>query len=129
MYCGKHCLYCFGEHHSTRFALGSIAEPKFILKSSETSPPSGVTAVQDGLTSITMTWTTSSDATGYRIYYSSSGGDSGLADISNGHSDHHTLSSLGREDTYTISIIATSQKLPASRPITVKVTLCEDYNF
>ena len=34
-----------------------------------TSLPSDVEAVQHGLTSIIVTWTTSSDATGYRISY------------------------------------------------------------
>ena len=78
-------------------------------------------AVQDGLTSITVTWTASSDTTGYRISYNSSGGDSGSADISG---DNHTLTDLVREDTYTISITATFQTLSSS-PVTVEVTLCE----
>ena len=84
-----------------------------------------MTAVQDGPTSITVTWTASSDATGYRIYYKSRGWNSGTAYVSSGHSDHHTLTGLVREATYTISIIATSQTLPTSWPITVELTLCE----
>ena len=61
-------------------------------------------AVEDGLTSIIVTWTASSDVTGYKISYNSSGGDSSSADVSG---DNHTLTGLVREDTYTISIIAT----------------------
>ena len=87
--------------------------------------------VQDGLTSITVTWTASSDATGYRISYNSSGGDSGSADISGGDSgsadvsgDNHALTGLVREDTYNISITATFQNLSSS-PVTVEVTLSE----
>ena len=68
-----------------------------------------------------MTWTASSDATGYRISYTSSGGDSGSADVSG---DSHTLTGLVRETTYTISITATSQSLSSS-PVTVEVTLSE----
>ena len=78
-------------------------------------------AVQDGLTSITVTWTASSDTTGYRISYNSSGGDSGSADVSG---DNHTLTGLVREDTYTISITATFQTL-YSLPVAVEVILCE----
>ena len=85
------------------------------------SPPTGVTAVQHGLSSIIVTWTASSDATGYRISYTSSGGDSGSADVSG---DSHTLTGLVRETTYTISITATSQSLSSSS-VTVEVTLSE----
>ena len=84
-------------------------------------PPNGVTAVQDGLTSITVTWTASSDATGYRVSYNSSEGDSGSADVSG---NNHTLTGLVREATYTISIIATYPSLISS-PIRVEVTLSE----
>ena len=84
-------------------------------------PPTEVTAVQHGLTSIIVTWTASSDVTGYRISYTSSGGDSGIADVSG---DSHTLTGLVRETTYTIFITATSQGF-SSRPVTVVVTLSE----
>ena len=89
------------------------------------SPPSDVTAVQDGPTSIRVSWTPSSDATGYRIHYTSSRGDSGSEDVSGGHSGSHTLTGLVKEDTYTISIMATSQGFPSST-ITVEVTLSEE---
>ena len=89
-----------------------------------TAQPTGVTAVQDGPTSIRVSWTPSSDATGYRIQYTSSRGDSGTEDISGGHSDSHTLTGLVKEDSYTISITATSEGLPSS-PITFEVTLSE----
>ena len=89
------------------------------------SPPSGFTAVQDGPTSIIVTWTASSDATGYRISYNSSGGNSGSVDVSG---DSHTLTGLVRENIYTISIIAASQTLSSSQPVAVEVTLCEANN-
>ena len=84
-----------------------------------------MTAVQDGPTSIRVSWTPSSDATGYMIHYTSSRGDSGSEDVSGGHSDSHTLTGLVKEDTYTISIMATSHTLSSS-PITVEVTLSEE---
>ena len=73
-----------------------------------------MTAVQDGPTSIRVSWTPSSDATGYRIHYTSSRGDSGSEDVSGGHSDSHTLTGLVKEDTYTISIMATFHTLSSS---------------
>ena len=83
-----------------------------------------VTAVQDGPTSIRVSWTPSSDATGYRIHYTSSRGDGGSEDVSGGHSDSHTLTGLVKEDTYTISIMATFHTLSSSA-IAVEVTLSE----
>ena len=84
-----------------------------------------MTAVQDGPTSIRVSWTPSSDATGYRIRYTSSRGDSGSEDVSGGHSDSHTLTGLVKEDTYTISVTATFHTLSSSA-ITVEVTLSEE---
>ena len=84
-----------------------------------------MTVVQDGPTSIRVSWTPSSDATGYMIHYTSSRGDSGSEDVSGGHSDSHTLTGLVKEDTYTISIMATSHTLSSS-PITVEITLSEE---
>ena len=93
----------------------------FLLHNIVPQPPTEVIAVQDGLTSITVTWTASSDATGYRISYNSSEGDSGSADVSG---DNHILTGLVREDIYTISITARFQTLSSS-PVTVEVTLSE----
>ena len=53
------------------------------------SPPSGVTAVQDGPTSIRVSWTPSSDATGYRIQYEGSGGDNDTVIVDGGSSNNH----------------------------------------
>ena len=91
-------------------------------KCSETSPPSGVTAVQNGLTSITVTWTASSDATGYRIHYTSDS-DSGSEEVDAGATSL-TLSGLDNGEIYSISIVATSPVLPTSFPIITEVTLC-----
>ena len=74
-------------------------------------PPSGVTAIQTGPTSITVTWTppTPLDGiTGYIIYYTS-GSDSGSVDVSGGSTDMKTLTGLQNGDTYNISILATSE--------------------
>ena len=52
------------------------------------SPPSGVTAVQDGPTSIRVSWTPPSplgDTTGYRIYYTRAGGSSDSVDVDGGN--------------------------------------------
>ena len=74
------------------------------------SAPTSVMAVQEGLTSIRVSWsppTPLGDTTGYRIYYS--GGSSGSEDVSGGPTDNYLLTGLQNGDSYTISIVATSQ--------------------
>ena len=74
-----------------------------------------MTAIQDGATSILVSWSPSSDATGYRIDYDSIGGDSDSVVTSGGSTNPltHTLMNLQNGDTYTISIVATSSDLPS----------------
>ena len=69
------------------------------------SPPSGVTVVQDGPTSIRVSWTQSSDATGYGITYTGGGSSDSVAV---GNTNTHTLMGLTNGETYTISIVGTS---------------------
>ena len=78
------------------------------------SAPTSVMAVQEGLTSIRVSWsppTPLGDTTGYRIYYS--GGRSGSEDVSGGSTDNYLLTGLQNGESYTISIVATSQHLPS----------------
>ena len=85
-----------------------------------TSHPSDVTAIQDGATSIIVSWSPSSDATGYRIDYDSIGGDSNSVVTSGGSTDEYTMTNLQNGDTYTISIVATSSSdLPSESVLTV----------
>ena len=75
------------------------------------SPPSGVTAVQDGPTSIRVSWTPPSplgDTSGYRIYYTIAGGSSDSEDIDGGNTNRRTLMSLTNGETYTISVAGRS---------------------
>ena len=80
------------------------------LLPTDPSPPSNVTAVQSGPTSIIVSWSPSSEATGYRIDYDSVGGDNGSVYISSNSTDTlmYTLMNLQNGYDYTISIIATS---------------------
>ena len=81
-----------------------------------------ITAIQDGPTSIIVSWSPSSDATGYRIDYDSIGGDSNSVVTSGGSTNPltHTLMNLQNGDNYTISIIATSSSdLPSESVLTV----------
>ena len=79
-----------------------------------------MTAIQDGPTSIIVSWSPSSDATGYRIDYDSIGGDSDSVVTSGGSTDEYTLTNLQNGDTYTISIVATSSSvLPSESVLTV----------
>ena len=75
------------------------------------SPPSGVTAVQAGPTSIMVSWTPPSplgDTSGYRIYYTRAGGSSVSVDIDGGNTNSHTLMGLPNGETYTISVAGRS---------------------
>ena len=66
-------------------------------------------AVQEGLTSVRVSWSPPSplgDTTGYRISYS--GGSSGSVDVSDGSTNIHTLTGLENGASYTISIVGTS---------------------
>ena len=88
-----------------------------------------MTAVQTGPTSITVSWSPSSNATGYRIDYDSSGGDSGSVTVSGGFTNEYTLNGVQNGDTYTISIVATPDTgLPSeSVPADMGVGLCKLY--
>ena len=72
-------------------------------------------AVQEGLTSIRVSWsppTPLGDTTGYRIYYSDSN-SSDSVDVSGGSTDNYLLTGLVMNATYTISIKAFSQHFPS----------------
>ena len=81
------------------------------------SPPTDVTAVQDGPTSIIVTWTPPSplgDTTGYRISFTG-GGSSGSVDVSGGNSMSHTLTGFTNGEAYTISVTTiSSTSLPSA---------------
>ena len=67
-------------------------------------------AVQEGTTSVRVSWSSPSplgDTTGYRISYS--GGSSGNEVVSGGSTSTRTLTGLVNGASYTISIVGTSQ--------------------
>ena len=79
-------------------------------------PPTDVTAVQDGPTSITVTWTPPSplgDTTGYRISFTG-GGNSDSENVSGGSTNSYTLTGLTNGENYIISIVATSSGLSSA---------------
>ena len=84
--------------------------------------PTGVTAVQDGPTSILVSWSPSSDATGYTISYTG-GGSSGSETVSGGDTNSYTLTGLTNGQTYTISIVATSNNLASDTVTAMAVGL------
>ena len=78
------------------------------------SAPSNLMAVQEGPTSVRVSWSPPSplgDTTGYRISYS--GGSSGSVDVSDGSTNTRTLTGLENGASYTISIVGTSLHLPS----------------
>ena len=70
-----------------------------------------------------MSWTPSSDATGYTISYTG-GGSNDSVTVSGGSTDERLLTSLTNGVIYTISIVATSTELP-SGSVVVMVGLGE----
>ena len=101
-----------------------------VLYSPGVSPPSGVTAVQTGPTSIDVSWTPPSplgDTTGYIIYYTNddnTDGDSVV--VSSGSTDQYTLTNLQNGDTYIIFIVATSENFRSYIvPADMNIGLCE----
>ena len=87
-----------------------------------------MTAVQDSLTSIRVTWTPPSplrDTTGYRISYSG-GGSSGNVDVDGGNTNSHILTGLTNAEIYTISVVGTtSSSLPSPPVVAGTVFLCK----
>ena len=84
-------------------------------------------AVQEGLTSIRVSWTPSSGATGYIISYTG-GGSSDSVTVSGGSADNYLLTGLMMEASYTISIVATSQQL-SSDAVVVEITLSKKKTY
>ena len=81
-----------------------------VIISPVASAPTRLMVVQEGLTSIQVSWsppTPLGTTTGYRIYYS--GGSSGSEDVSGGSTDNYLLTDLLKDTSYTISIVGTSQ--------------------
>ena len=75
-----------------------------------------MTAVQDGPTSIRVTWTPPSplgDTTGYGISFTG-GGNSDSVDVSGGDTNILLVTGLMEEATYTVSIVGSSQHLPST---------------
>ena len=76
------------------------------------SAPTNLMAVQEGPTSIIVSWSPPiplGDTTGYRIYYNSDSDSSDSVDVSGGSTDSYMLTGLQNGDSYTISILATSE--------------------
>ena len=82
-----------------------------------------MTAVQDGPTSIRVSWTPPSplgDTSDYRIYYTRAGGSSDSVDVDGGNTNSRTLIGLINGETYTISVAgrsSTSSTLLPSPPV------------
>ena len=95
------------------------------------SAPSGLMAVQEGPTSIQVSWsppTPLGDTNGYMIYYSGGSSGSRSEDFTGGSTNSKTLTNLQNGESYTIlSIVATSEHLPSeSIPADMVVMLGKD---
>lgn len=98
------------------------------------SAPTNLMAVQEGYTSIRVSWdppTPLGDTIGYRIYYS--GVSSGSEDVSSS-TDNYLLTDLQTGGLYNVSIVAlatiSSQRLPSDTlevTVTLGILLTYDY--
>ena len=82
-----------------------------VILISAASAPTILMAVQEGPTSILVSWTPPTppgDTTGYSIFYSSNG-SSDSVNVSGHSTDNQQLSGLQNGASYTISIVGTSQ--------------------
>ena len=88
-------------------------------RSTAANPPTGLMAVQSGLTSILVSWTAPASGgatvTGYRIFNQTGGGS--VQSVTVGASTsaiNHILSGLQSGETYSISIVALSSTFPST---------------
>ena len=71
-----------------------------------------MTAVQDGPTSIRVTWTPPSplrDSTGYIISFTSDSSSTGSENIDGGQTNTYTLTGLNDGEAYTVSVAGTAE--------------------
>ena len=95
------------------------------LNAAPPGPPTGVTAVQSGPTSVSVSWTVPTSGgpvTRYDIYYVANGGPSTSGGSTNSNS--YVLTNLQVEVQYNISVIAVGTFLP-SLSVNVILTLSE----
>ena len=104
--------------------------------SSVTEPPTNVRTVQQSPTSIRVSWTPPSDATGYSIDYTSNGGSSYNVTVSGGTTNERLLTGLENGAIYIISIMATAEaslpsvsveaemRVPLGKVFFLTMTLC-----
>ena len=89
----------------------------------QASAPINVSVVQDGLTSVTVYWSSSNHATGYIIYYNTTNDTTLTVHINDSYIDHYTLTDLEVAEAYTVLILATSIDLSsAALKVTVKLS-------
>ena len=81
------------------------------------SAPTDLKVVQEGLTSVRVSWTPPDplgDTTGYRIYYTNgSGGAVGTEDVGDPRSTEFLVQGLVSGSSYSVSLQATSQHIPS----------------
>ena len=96
-----------------------------ILNVIDANPPTGLTAVQSGPTSILVSWTApasgGANVTGYRIF-NQTGGSVQSVDVEP-TATSHTLTDLQSGATYNISIVTLSSTFPSTvvGPVTVTI--------
>ena len=101
-----------------------------IISASVASAPTSLMAVQEGLTSIRVSWrppTPLGDTTGYRISYSNDD-SSDSVDVTGGSTDNHLLTGLQNGESYSVSVVATSEHFH-SESVIVEEGLGKNYYY
>ena len=91
-------------------------------------PPTNVTAVQSGLTSILVSWTAANGSTGYMIFYNSSGGHRGNVIVEDQNTTSYTLTGLYNGQIYSLSVSSMSHALLSRRVFSNAVGLSKFTN-
>ena len=91
-------------------------------------PPTNVTVVQSGLTSIIFSWSPASGSTGYMIFYNSRGGHTGNVSVEGQNTTSYTLTGLYNGQIYSLSISSILRDLQSIRVYANRVGLSKFIN-
>ena len=89
-------------------------------------PPTDLEVTQASATSVTVSWTPPTDTTGvtgYRIYYTESSGSEQSRNVSGARTNKDTIGGLTTGSTYSMKIVATSNRLISAAVGPKEITL------
>ena len=91
-------------------------------------PPTNVTAVQSGVTSLIVSWAAANGSTGYMIFYNSSGGHTGNVTVEDENTTSYNLTGLYNGQIYSASVSSILHYLQSIRVYANRVGLSKFTN-